>query len=111
MMPTDIIIATWIGLSIGIGILGINKECGFWLSFFCSLFFSPFIGALYVLISEKESDIDMKNTISQMADMSILKDASDMLMDDTITQDEFDEIKAKILRKKEARIIDPVRKN
>lgn len=39
-------------LSFVIGILGINRKLGFWGYFFASLLLTPFVGFLFVLVSD-----------------------------------------------------------
>ena len=42
-------------LCYGLGLIGRKRGLGFGTSFFISLFFSPIIGGLYVLLSKKSS--------------------------------------------------------
>ena len=46
--------AVWIGLSLAIGLMGVNRKFGFWGYFFGSLMLSPAIGLLLVLASDKK---------------------------------------------------------
>ncbi len=48
-----VIILVYILLSFIIALLGTNRKFGFWGYFFCSLFLSPFIGALVLLGSDE----------------------------------------------------------
>ncbi|MBB3700034.1 inorganic phosphate transporter [Flammeovirga yaeyamensis] len=50
LLPT---LFTWVFLSIGVGIAGTNKDCGFLSAVFVSIVFSPLIGALYVITSHE----------------------------------------------------------
>ncbi len=43
----------YIGLCLIIAWIGLNRKFGFWGYFFCSLFLSPFIGALVLLASDE----------------------------------------------------------
>jgi hypothetical protein len=100
-------------LSILVGELGSKRDCGFAGGFFSSIFFSPFIGILVVLSSERKSDIEFKRKISGVQDIlaeaarvNALKDASDMLMDETITKEEYEAIKNSVTLKKNNRLME-----
>ena len=43
----------WIVLSVAVGFLGKSRKFGFWGYLFCSLFFTPLVGLLLVLASDK----------------------------------------------------------
>jgi hypothetical protein len=51
-MPPALI---YLGFCIGLAFLGRNRKFGFWGYFFASLLFSPFVGAVLVLASDKQS--------------------------------------------------------
>ena len=44
----------WVVLSAAVAFLGKNRKFGFWGYLFCSLFFSPLIGLLLVLGSDRQ---------------------------------------------------------
>ena len=43
----------WIVLSVAVGFLGKSRKFSFWGYLFCSLFFTPLVGLLLVLASDK----------------------------------------------------------
>jgi hypothetical protein len=45
----------WFLLSIIVGMLGKNTYIGFWGNFILSLFFSPLVGIVYVLLAKRET--------------------------------------------------------
>jgi hypothetical protein len=47
----------YFGLSIIIGVFGINRVMGFWGYMFCSIIFSPLIGLLVLLVSAPKKKI------------------------------------------------------
>ncbi len=49
-------------LSFFIGYFGRNKKMGFWGYFFASLFLTPFIGILLVIVSDKNKANMQENT-------------------------------------------------
>ena len=52
-MSDTLIILTWLWLAAGIGIAGDQRKCGAGKSFLMSVFFSPVIGAVFVLASKE----------------------------------------------------------
>jgi hypothetical protein len=53
MLPPPPIILLYILLALVVAILGRNRKFGFWGYFFCSILFTPFLGILFVIASEK----------------------------------------------------------
>ena len=49
------IFIVWGTLALMIGLLGANRKFGFWGYFFASLFFTPLLGLILVLASDKIS--------------------------------------------------------
>ncbi|MGY8826227.1 MAG: hypothetical protein ACKVJG_20215 [Candidatus Latescibacterota bacterium] len=46
----------WVIVSIVVGFIGKNRKFGFWGYLFCSLFFTPLVGAMLVLASDVKQD-------------------------------------------------------
>lgn len=61
------IIASWIILSIIFSISGRNRRIGFFRALIICLIFSPIIGLIVILLSEKKSEILMKLKIAYEA--------------------------------------------
>jgi len=101
------IIALWIIFSIIIGALGSKRKCGFFYALMASLLFSPIVGAIYVSLSEKKSDLEFKKEILDSNKISKLKDAHDLLKDGAITEDEYEKIKKEILPDEDMPVIKP----
>jgi len=51
------LILLYVFLSLMIGVLGINRKFGFWGYFFGSLLFTPAIGLILVLASDKRPEV------------------------------------------------------
>lgn len=49
------IFIVWTTLALIIGLMGANRKFGFWGYFFASLFFTPFLGLMLMLASDKIS--------------------------------------------------------
>jgi hypothetical protein len=47
------IFIVWTTLALIIGLMGANRKFGFWGYFFASLFFTPFLGLMLMLASDK----------------------------------------------------------
>lgn len=47
------VVIVYVGLCFLIAWIGVDRKFGFWGYFFCSLFLTPFIGALVLLASDK----------------------------------------------------------
>ena len=50
----------WIALSMMVAFLGRNRKFGFWGYLFCSLFFSPVVGLLLVMASDRRKSPSKK---------------------------------------------------
>jgi len=44
----------YVALSLAIAVMGRNRKLGFWGNLFCSILFSPIIGLIVVMVSEKK---------------------------------------------------------
>jgi hypothetical protein len=91
----------WLIPSFIIGAIGNDRTCGFGSAFWMSIFFTPLFGFLYALCHDPNTHVRLNEKLTAMADMIILKDASELLSDGIITQEEHDRIKNSVLRKEE----------
>lgn len=104
----------WIIFSFIVGLIGVEKKIGFWGGFFVSLIFSPIIGLIITLISKSPDDEkykqDILNTqkrqeeslqrLSQTSSISItdeLNKLKKLREEDSITEEEFEKLKSKII--------------
>ena len=87
------ILFTWIIASFVVGIIGSNRNIGFWSSFFISVILSPLIGLIFVLTSKsKDSNEVQKNSIAdEIEKLQTLKN------NNSITEYEFIRLKNKII--------------
>ncbi len=95
----EIFIFFWILFAIIIGGVFKDKNVGFWAVFFISLLFSPLVGLIVGIASDKKRPQKVR-TINQPPQNSIadeLRKLKSLLDDETITQDEFDKQKEKLL--------------
>lgn len=83
----------WVILSFGIGELGKNRTCGFFWSFLCSLIFSPIIGAIYVALSDRNSDVKIRKEQEKILLEQRLKNALDLYEKGLMSKDDFDRVK------------------
>jgi hypothetical protein len=90
-------IIAWVILSIIIGALGKDRKCGFFYAMIASLLFSPVIGAIYVALSDRKSDIKMKEDISATSKILKLKELSDLRDKGAITGEEYEKLKREII--------------
>ncbi len=68
------IILTWFVLTFVVANVGSKREIGFWPSFFASLFLSPIIGLIIVIISNKKKNVKARfNDSIEKAKMSEFK--------------------------------------
>lgn len=54
------IIFGWAFLAFIVGLIGSDRNCGFFKAFICSLFLSPLIGLLFTLNSTKKSTLEFQ---------------------------------------------------
>ena len=59
-MPLVTISLTCILISILFGFLGRNRKMGFWGYFFSTLLLTPFVGAILLLVSDKQKKEESK---------------------------------------------------
>lgn len=85
----------WIGLAIVIGNAGKARKLGGTSAFFCALFFSPLIGLIAVLASDKLTDSHpIAQPLSVADELAKLKHLYDT---DVLTRTEYDAQKARLL--------------
>jgi len=103
-------IILWIVLCFIVGIWGNSRKIGFWKSFILSLLLSPIIGFIFVALSERKSDIKMKEDISSTNRIIKIKELSDLKDKGAISQEEFEKLKKEIIGNDSPTIIDPFKK-
>lgn len=103
-------------LSLLVGMIGSNRNIGFFASFFISILLSPLIGIIFVLFSKRLSDIEFEKNLlnntkqqkvtieglsdSQTNSSSIVADLhklSELLERGIITREDFEKIKINLL--------------
>ncbi|KKB45122.1 SHOCT domain-containing protein [Parabacteroides sp. HGS0025] len=100
----------WIVFSIVAGFVGSGRKIGFGWAFFWSLLLSPLIGLIIAFASDKKSDVELRavqekqaeaiQVIKENSKKSVtdqIKEAKDLLDSGTITEEEFDNLKKKLL--------------
>lgn len=103
------VIILWIIFSFIIGSIGSNRECGFFYSFMASLLFSPLIGAIYVALSERKSDIKMKEDIASTNKIMKLKELSELKDKGVLSNEEYEKLKMEIMSD-DSIVIDPFKR-
>ncbi len=90
---------SWFILSIIVALLGDNKKIGIWAAFFISLIFSPLIGLIVVLVSDRKypQKVVIQNPVKKPSAADEISKLKSLLDDGALTQEEFDDQKAKIL--------------
>ena len=100
----------WIVFSIVAGFVGSGRKIGFGWAFFWSLLLSPLIGLIIAFASDKKSDVELRAVQEKQAEaIQVIKENSkksvtdqikqgkDLLDSGTITEEEFDNLKKKLL--------------
>ncbi len=107
----------WIIFSFVVGFVGSGRKIGFWGAFFLSLLLSPLIGLIIALVSENEADEAYKakvltvqqnqqETLKKLSETEKTKTVSiadeleklrKLREDNLITEDEFQNLKNKII--------------
>lgn len=105
----------WLVFSFIVGLLGSQRNIGFFTAFFLSIFLSPIIGVLIVCFStdpkddkkheqivnmQKEQIAELHNLNKVTLEQSIpqqIKEAKELLDNGTISEEEFKVLKEKIL--------------
>lgn len=65
------IFLTWFILSLIVASAGDSRVIGFWAALFLSLFLSPLVGFIVVLLSERKSDIAHKRKMEELTETQI----------------------------------------
>lgn len=98
-MATGLIVL-WLFFSLGVGWVSNDKTLGFWGGFLLSLFLSPFVGFIitlfYPLKKDVENRIKMGKPSLSIADE--LTKLSNLKLNGTITEEEFQTMKGNLLR-------------
>ena len=82
----------YIIVSFFFGFLGRNKKMGFWGIFFVTLFFTPFIGAIVLIVSAKrETEEEQDAKISKRVETLINKKLDDMIDKEDVKKDKTGE--------------------
>jgi hypothetical protein len=84
-----ILIILWLIGPFVIGTIAKDRVCGFEKAFFLSILLSPLFGMWYVLVSDRKADVELRDKLSRMADMSIMRDAAELLSDGVINKEEY----------------------
>lgn len=102
----------WLILSFIIGAVGSNKKIGFWGAFFISLFFSPFIGLLFTLVSKTRKALVYEESLLQLEEQILLtvkqlntnnasvnlKKVKDLMDSGVISSEDYEKMKEKIIQ-------------
>ncbi|MFB9864809.1 SHOCT domain-containing protein [Rufibacter immobilis] len=105
----------WPLFSFGVGMLGSEREIGFWPAFLISIFCSPLVGLIFTVLSKDKSELAYKrkmyedqkkqqealenNNINQTSLTSELKKLKAMKAEGLLTEEEFSKAKDKLLAK------------
>jgi hypothetical protein len=89
------IVALYLALCAGVGVLGEKRHVGAGLAFFLSLILSPLIGLIIVALSSRNEQSN-NDKVSRLKED--LKEISEFRKNGTLTEEEFMQAKAKILK-------------
>jgi len=101
-----IVFLLWIFLSFIIASMGEARECGFWGALIGSLFLSPVIGLIIVLVSKRKDDIKhqkiMQQAVIKQSQQKIsvadeIEKLKKLQTDGAISEEEFNQMKMKLL--------------
>lgn len=104
------IFVMWIAFAFVAGFVGSGRKIGFGWAFFWALLLSPIIGLIIAFASDKIADVELRKVqekqaqaiqvIKENSKKSVtdqIKDAKELLDSGVITEDEFDNLKKKLL--------------